>query len=57
MTHPTPAEIRSAIFQRLYDEAAARGEIVPQWILSAIRQGVSDANAEHDRANAQQVAA
>lgn len=49
MQHPTPAHIRLAIKDRPHDEATARGEYVPQWVLDAIRRGVSDACAEHDR--------
>lgn len=57
MDHPTPAHIRAAIKDRLYDAAQERGEYVPQWVLEAIRRGVLDACAEHDRATNKRFAA
>ena len=46
--HPTPVHIRSCITQRLMDGMNAGREYVPVWVMEAIREGIKDANREHE---------
>lgn len=56
-THPTPAHIRSSVTDAICEEMTKRGEYVPTWVYAAVRDGVSRACVEHDRASNRQVAA
>lgn len=55
--NPTPAHIRGAVENRVHEEAKARGEYVSQWVYDAIKRGISEACAEHDRATNRGLAA
>ena len=46
--HPTPAHLLESVRQAMHDAAKAQGQAVPQWVLSAVREGAQRAFSEHD---------
>lgn len=49
MDHPPPVHIRSCIFDALIRGMDAGKEAPPMWVSEAIREGIRQACAEHDR--------
>ncbi len=48
LAHPTPAHVRSAIFERLSDLSASLPRPLPVEVWQAVRQGVADASHEFE---------
>lgn len=55
--HPTPVHIRGCVLDAITAEMTKRGEYVPTWVYAAVRDGISQACTEHDRASNRQVSA